>query len=98
MIEIQGINEVFRGSHEAQPLVLGAAKTCLGHTEMAAGLVGLLKAAYSFQNAVAPGFVHLTKDNMNPSIDCNVVPILIPTDTTPLRKDHANVPYRALVL
>uniref|UniRef100_A0A8H7XR57 Uncharacterized protein n=1 Tax=Psilocybe cubensis TaxID=181762 RepID=A0A8H7XR57_PSICU len=98
LVEIQAINEVFRGSHNDKPLILGAAKTCFGHTEMAAGLVGLLKTVYSFQNAVAPGFVHLTKDNMNPSIDCNIVPIHIPIETTPLIKDDVDVPYRALVL
>ncbi|KAF8962890.1 hypothetical protein BDZ97DRAFT_1920218 [Flammula alnicola] len=55
LIEIQGINEVFRGSHSGRPLIVGAAKSCVGHTELAAGLVGVLKAIASFQNSAVPG-------------------------------------------
>ncbi|CAA7264466.1 unnamed protein product [Cyclocybe aegerita] len=97
MIEIQGINEVFRQSHPEQPLILGAAKSCIGHTETAAGLVGVLKVIASFKHAAVPGLMHLTENNLNPGLDCNIVPIHIPRDTTPLphKKD---IPYRSLVL
>ncbi|KAJ3503195.1 hypothetical protein NLJ89_g8542 [Agrocybe chaxingu] len=97
MIEIQGINEVFRQSHSEQPLILGAAKSCIGHTETAAGLVGVFAAIASFKHAAVPGLMHLTENNLNPGLDCNVVPIHIPRDTTPL-PHNKDIPYRSLVL
>ncbi|KDR66938.1 hypothetical protein GALMADRAFT_232329 [Galerina marginata CBS 339.88] len=98
LIEIQGINEVFRGSHTKHPLVLGAAKTCIGHTELAAGLVGLLRAIASLKYAAVPGLVHLTEHNMNPSIDCTAVPIQIPCRPVPLPTRENEAPFRGLVL
>jgi len=98
LIEIQGINEVFRNSHPQYPLILGAAKTCIGHTELAAGLVGLLKAIASFKYATVPGLVHLTKNNMNASINCTTVPIQIPYEAIPLLARDNKIPYHGLVL
>lgn len=100
LIEIQGINTVFQDSHSLNPLILGAAKSCIGHTEVAAGLVGLVKAIGTLKHAAVPGLVHLTADNMNPSINCGIVPIKIPTDSTPLppKENGKDDPYRGLVL
>lgn len=98
LIEIQGINEAFQDSHATHPLILGAAKTCIGHTEVAAGLVGLLKAIGTVQSGVVPGLVHLTAKNINPSIDCAIVPISIPTEAASLPRRQINNPYRGLVL
>ena len=96
-MEIQGVNEVFKESHStARPLIIGAAKSCFGHTESSAGLVGIVKTLVSFRRGIMPGLTHLTKNNLNPEIDCSVVPILIPEHATKL-SDHAG-PYRALVL
>jgi len=45
LIEIEGLYAVFRGAHPPdRRLILGAAKTSLGHTEVVAGLVGIVKA------------------------------------------------------
>ncbi|TFK38563.1 hypothetical protein BDQ12DRAFT_116355 [Crucibulum laeve] len=99
LIETQAINEVFRSSHTVErPLILGAAKTCVGHAEIAAGLVGVIKAIGSFTYGTVPGLVHLNADNMNPSIDCNSVPVHIPHETAPLKRLDSNEPFRTLIL
>ena len=100
LIEIQGINEVFKASHSpTRPLIIGAAKTCVGHTETVAGLIGLLKLIGSFSNSAVPGLAHLGESNMNPSIDCSVVPIAIPWQTMPLFRSLVDKePLRGMVL
>ena len=89
-MEIQGITETFRGSHTAsRPLLVGAAKATVGHTEGAAGLVGVVKTLASFKYGAVPGITHLKEDNLNPAIDCTPIPMLIPTRTVPLDKTPA---------
>ncbi|EIN06933.1 polyketide synthetase [Punctularia strigosozonata HHB-11173 SS5] len=97
IIEIQAINEVFAGSHELRsPLIVGAAKSCVGHTESVAGLVGVVKTLLSFKHRTVPGLVHLTEGNLNRGINCNAVPLRIPARTVSLRHDSG--PSRGLVL
>lgn len=98
MIEIQGINEVFEKSHGKDPLIIGAAKSCIGHTEFAAGLVGIVKAINTLKHQVVPGSVHLREDNINPSFDLSKVPLNIPTCTVDLPVKPANVPHMGLIL
>ena len=90
---------MFQNSHsQRRPLVLGAAKTCVGHTELAAGLVGVLKALASFKYGAVPGLMHLTETNMNPAIDCGVVPVHIPHETVSLPSKPDQTPQYGLVL
>ncbi|KAJ6610193.1 hypothetical protein B0H10DRAFT_1883603 [Mycena sp. CBHHK59/15] len=97
LIEIQGINEVFKDSHSpSRPLIVGAAKTCVGHTEVTSGLVGLVKALLSFSKGSVPGLTHLTATNMNPAIDCSLVPMHIPYDPVDIARLDSH--YRALVV
>ena len=49
-----------------QPLSLTAAKAMMGHSEPAAGLVGLLTLAAELTHAAAPAFLHLT--SLNPYV------------------------------
>ena len=99
LIEIQGINQVFQHSHsETTPLIVGAAKSCIGHTEIAAGLVGVLKAIASFRYSAIPGLMHLTAENMNPSFDCGIIPMHIPRELFPLFPKENGTPYRSVVL
>jgi acyl transferase domain-containing protein len=98
LIETQGISEAFKSSHSLdRPLIVGAAKTCVGHTENAAGLVGIVKTLLSFEHELVPGLVHLTETNLNPSIDCSQVPMLIPVEGVKLDRGNRKS-YRALVL
>ena len=90
---------MFRNSHsQHRPLVLGASKSCVGHTEFAAGLVGVLKALASFKYGAVPGLMHLTETNMNPAIDCGVVPIHIPHETVSLPSKPGQTSRYGLVL
>jgi len=99
LIEIQGINEVFEASHSPErPLIVGAVKSCLGHAELVAGLVGVLKTVGSFTYGSMPGLAHLTADNMNPSLDCKVVPLHIPYEPVTLKAQDETLPVRALIL
>ena len=49
-----------RGIPRQQPLTLTAAKAMMGHSEPAAGLVGLLTIAAELTHSTAPGLLHLT--------------------------------------
>lgn len=103
LLEMQGICEVFDSSHTpSKPLIIGASKTCLGHTESAAGLVGVAKTLLSFKHHMVPGLVHLTESNINGEIDCESVPLIIPWKNTSLVNsegiDNGAAPHRAMVL
>ena len=54
------------GPARQQPLTLTAAKAMMGHSEPAAGLVGLLTLAAEFVHSNAPGLLHLT--SLNPYV------------------------------
>ena len=99
LIEIQGINQVFQQSHsEKTPLIVGASKSCVGHTEIAAGLVGVLKAIASFRHSAIPGLMHLTAENMNPSFNCGIIPMHIPHELFPLPPKENGIPHRSVVM
>ena len=55
-----------RGIPRQQPLTLTAAKAMMGHSEPAAGLVGLLTIAAELTHSTAPGLLHLT--SLNPYV------------------------------
>lgn len=89
---------MFEGSHGAdKPLVVGAAKSCVGHAELVAGLIDVVKTLGSFAEGTVPGLVQLTADNMNPNIDCSVVPLHIPIEPAVLKTEDS-LPLRALIL
>lgn len=46
---------LMQGVQIEAPLQIGAAKSWLGHTEAASGIMGLLQAALSMQQLLAPG-------------------------------------------
>ncbi|KAJ6632258.1 hypothetical protein B0H10DRAFT_1771537 [Mycena sp. CBHHK59/15] len=100
LIEMEGINAVFQASHTStRPLVIGAAKACIGHTEVSAGLVGIVKAIRQLSTGEVTGLNSLAAGKLNPEIDTSVVPLHIPSDLTNLHKRNAlDEPYRALVV
>ncbi|KAK0206705.1 hypothetical protein DFS33DRAFT_1420932, partial [Desarmillaria ectypa] len=95
--EIQGINNAYTSTRPrlAGPLIISASKTVIGHSEPTAGLASILTALIAFEKETVPGLNHLTEHNLNPSLDCSVVPLLIPRE--PIQIDGAK-PHRAAVL
>ncbi len=58
-IEYESLAQVYGAA--GNRCVLGSAKSNLGHTESAAGAVGLIKAILSLRHAVVPPMVHFTR-------------------------------------
>jgi 3-oxoacyl-[acyl-carrier-protein] synthase II len=79
-IEVNAIAEVFAGSR-SQPLVLGAVKTNIGHTEAAAGIAGLIKTVLALQHQEIPANLHF--QTPNPQINWADIPVQVPTQSLP---------------
>ncbi|KAF2121672.1 lovastatin nonaketide synthase [Lophiotrema nucula] len=95
--EAAAIFETFGKNRDAgsAPLYVGSAKTVIGHTEGAAGLAGLLKAAASIQKGlIAP---NLLFNRLNPAIEPFYQSLQVPTDLTPWPELPTDVPRRASV-
>ncbi|OCB56705.1 polyketide synthase [Mycobacterium malmoense] len=84
-IEVQAAAAVYgaeRDSH--RPLLIGSAKTNLGHLESAAGVAGLIKVVLSLQHELLPRNLHFK----NPSPH-------IPWDSLPVRVVDTAMPWQA---
>jgi len=81
-IEVEALANVMGpGRDPARPLLLGAVKTNLGHTEAASGLAGLMKVVLSMQHECVPPHLHLQEPS--PRIDWTRAPMRVPTVATP---------------
>ncbi|MER7707800.1 acyltransferase domain-containing protein [Kitasatospora sp. NPDC097605] len=81
-MEIQALAEALRPEGDAAPpLLVGSAKTNVGHLEAAAGICGLVKVALSLHHGQIPPHLHL-KDP-NPLVDWAALPVTVPTELTP---------------
>jgi acyl transferase domain-containing protein len=85
-IELDSLSQVFRDSRGIEaPLVIGSVKTNIGHLEAASGIAGLIKVILALQHEMIPPHLHLR--TLNPSINLEQIPAIIPTATMPwLRK------------
>ncbi|SKU50888.1 Probable polyketide synthase [Mycobacteroides abscessus subsp. massiliense] len=81
-LEAQALGHSYgRVAGRAQPLVIGSVKNNFGHTEAAAGVAGLIKAALTVQRrTIAPQVV---LDKLNPEIPFDHLQIRIPTQVEP---------------
>ena len=81
-IEVGALGSVFGSDRPAdRPLYIGSAKTNVGHTEAASGMVGLLKVILSLQHSEIPPNLHYHQPN--PQIPWQQLPVRVPTDRTP---------------
>ena len=77
-IEVRALATVYSpGRSQGHPLVIGAAKTNVGHLESAAAVAGLMKVVLSLQNHTIPPHLHFKK--LNPAIDLDEIPAVVPT-------------------
>ncbi|WP_280273462.1 type I polyketide synthase [Nocardia wallacei] len=77
-IELSSLVSVLRPDPAAtDPLVVGSAKTNVGHLEAAAGICGLIKVALSLHHRTIPP--HLHYETPNPRIPWSDTPVVVPT-------------------
>lgn len=79
-IEAQAIGSVYR-ERRAGRLLIGSAKTNLGHLDAAAGMAGLIKTILALDHERLPPHLHFT--GWNPEIDAEALQLEIPTEITP---------------
>lgn len=85
-IEVQAAAAVYGvGRDPDRPLLMGTAKTNIGHLESAAGVAGLVKVVLSLQNELLPQTLHF--HNPSPHIPWDSLPVRVVDEATPW---HAN--------
>jgi amino acid adenylation domain-containing protein len=85
-IEMKAIVATY-GKNRDSPLIIGSAKTNIGHTEAAAGIAGLIKCVLSLQHEELPANLHFHQ--LNPHIDLAGLPIHIAAKSADwLRSNH----------
>ncbi|ADG98877.1 Beta-ketoacyl synthase [Segniliparus rotundus DSM 44985] len=81
-IEVSALTKAFRESTDRTGYCLiGSAKTNIGHTDAAAGVAGLIKAALSVEHGVIPANLHY--NTPNPLLDLDTSPFRVAADTVP---------------
>lgn len=81
-IEMNAIGKVFRD--RSVPLLVGSAKTNIGHLEGSAGVAGLIKVVLSLQNEALPKHLHFS--NPSPHIAWDEIDVKIVTEKMPWKK------------
>ncbi len=80
-IEVEALAAAVGRPGGGAPVLLGSAKANLGHTESAAGVLGLIKAVLSLRHRAVPPVPHFT--TLNPRIDLSGTGLRIPTALEP---------------
>jgi len=80
-IEVGVLGQVFARSGGEAPLVLGAVKTNVGHTEGAAGVAGVIKTVLALQHEEIPPNLHFRRPN--PHIPWHELAVRVPVQRTP---------------
>lgn len=82
-VELGALAQVIgNGRSAGDPCFVGSVKTNLGHTEGAAGVTGLIKAALILKHHTVPASLHLQEPN--PQVPWETGALAIPTQPTPL--------------
>ncbi len=86
-IEAKALSAVYCGQRDkARPLLLGSAKTNIGHLEAAAGVAGLIKVALAIKEGLIPAHLHF--EQANPNIPFETLKLEVPTVVTPWPDPH----------
>lgn len=86
-IETRAIGEVLGQARRADnPLLIGSAKSNLGHLETASGMAGLLKAVLALKKQALPPSIHV--ETFNPKIDFERLNLKVVTELTPLQASN----------
>jgi acyl transferase domain-containing protein/acyl carrier protein len=76
-VELRALGAVLGDRSPLQPLLVGSAKTNVGHLEAASGMVSLIKVALALHHEEIPAHLHLR--DPHPDIDLEALPIEVPT-------------------
>ncbi|MCE7004693.1 acyltransferase domain-containing protein [Kibdelosporangium philippinense] len=79
-IEVRALSEVF-GPGSPQRCVLGSVKSNIGHSDTAAGVIGLIKVVLSLRHGLIPGTAHFRRPN--PHLDLAAGPFVVTREATP---------------
>ncbi|MEW2626065.1 type I polyketide synthase [Streptomyces sp. NPDC048106] len=80
-IEVTALQAVYGDRPADRPLLLGSAKSNIGHTLAAAGVSGVIKTVLSLQHALVPPTLHVSAPNRR--FDWAASRIRLATETTP---------------
>ena len=81
-IEVGALGKVFGKNHSVeQPVIIGSAKTNIGHLEVAAGIAGLMKVVLQLQQQKIAPSLHFKQPN--PYINWSQLPLQVSTQLTP---------------
>ena len=79
-IEVQAAAAVYgRGREAGRPLLIGTAKTNIGHLEAAAGVAGLIKAVLAMRRGTIPKQLNFA--NPNPQVEWDRLPVKVVSET-----------------
>ncbi len=93
-IEIEGLTRAFRRTtSDSGFCAIGSLKSNIGHTTIAAGAAGLIKATLALSERVIPPTIHF--EAPNPKIDFERTPFVVCSRLTPWEKGVEGVPRRA---
>jgi acyl transferase domain-containing protein/NADP-dependent 3-hydroxy acid dehydrogenase YdfG len=90
-IEVEAIGRVMVDRPADRPIILGTAKSNIGHLEAAAGIAGLIRAVQCMRHGEIPAHLHL--DNPSDHIPWGQYPFKVVTEHTPW--PSRGVPRRA---
>jgi malonyl CoA-acyl carrier protein transacylase len=84
-IEVRALGEVLgQGRAKDRPLVIGSAKTNIGHLEPASGIAGVIKVALALHHEEIPRHLHFK--SLNPHISLDEIPAVVPTQALPWKR------------
>ncbi|SDH74004.1 Ketoacyl-synthetase C-terminal extension [Sinosporangium album] len=88
-VEMRAITAGLRPRPSERPLYVGSVKANIGHTESAAGILGLIKALLCLEQKVVPPQARF--DTLNPHIDLTGTAVAVPKQAQPWEGDRVSV-------